>query len=636
MAKTIGVYIGAPAQVNLQYARRESVVMTITVYSNAAKTTVYNLTDCDVFGEVRKADGTDLLVSLSPTIPTPANGQILIDTIVTEVPVAQFAKWDILLVLPTGERIYIVKGQFKINPSITDDGVVSVAPTPIYIEGPQGPEGPQGDQGEQGIQGLPGQSVTIQGSVATSTALLDIVDPDLGDGYITTNTGHLWVYVGPDPGEIGGWEDVGNITGPAGEGVPEGGATGQLLTKASNTDYDTEWVNPEALTDPTAGLTLQERIDYAYTHGRCEIPFGENVITEKLLCANKGGLVIDGAGGGINSKPDHQLMGARSAIHWGSAADTDAMLHLRGAGIHVSNLGFYGDEANPLTSNPVLFNEHGGFPDSAILISSDEFQDLGAGSGQHQIEGCTFFQVRSAIQAGVTVNEIDGNTVLIEAFRCMSCDNLFRSNQVQALGFTFLHGQYSNFASALADRKVFRILGGGDFEANRVAITSPATILSIEQILDPAQIGSNSPIWRMNNLKIDTNATSDLQHVNYAADNSVNDMFSKVEINGICHSGSAVNYEADDKRVAVIRGRANITYSGGWIRPNLSGAFEWHNLGSGYPVLRILGTTFGAVTDCLSLLSPSTSEGDLKFEAYCYVANGDQMPAFEGIVSGTA
>ena len=32
--------------------------------------------------------------------------------------------------------------------------------------------------------------------------------------------------------------------GPAGPGVPTGGVAGQVLTKKSGTDYDTEWVNP--------------------------------------------------------------------------------------------------------------------------------------------------------------------------------------------------------------------------------------------------------------------------------------------------------------------------------------------------------------------------------------------------------
>jgi hypothetical protein len=34
------------------------------------------------------------------------------------------------------------------------------------------------------------------------------------------------------------------VTGAAGEGVPTGGTTGQILAKNSNTDYDTEWIDP--------------------------------------------------------------------------------------------------------------------------------------------------------------------------------------------------------------------------------------------------------------------------------------------------------------------------------------------------------------------------------------------------------
>lgn len=35
--------------------------------------------------------------------------------------------------------------------------------------------------------------------------------------------------------------------GPAGPGVAEGGTTGQLLAKASDEDYDTEWIDPPEL-----------------------------------------------------------------------------------------------------------------------------------------------------------------------------------------------------------------------------------------------------------------------------------------------------------------------------------------------------------------------------------------------------
>ena len=78
------------------------------------------------------------------------------------------------------------------------------------LTGPTGPQGPQGVQGEQGPQGERG---------------------------LTGNTGPA----GPT-GPTG-------ATGPAGAdgvGVPSGGTTGQVLSKASGTDYDTEWTTPEA------------------------------------------------------------------------------------------------------------------------------------------------------------------------------------------------------------------------------------------------------------------------------------------------------------------------------------------------------------------------------------------------------
>src|SRR5690606_12795945 len=63
--------------------------------------------------------------------------------------------------------------------------------------GPEGPPGPQGEPGEPGPKGDTGAQ-------------------------------------GP-PGDTG-------AQGPPGEGVPAGGSAGQVLAKASGSDYDTEWV----------------------------------------------------------------------------------------------------------------------------------------------------------------------------------------------------------------------------------------------------------------------------------------------------------------------------------------------------------------------------------------------------------
>ena len=83
--------------------------------------------------------------------------------------------------------------------------------------GPQGPEGPKGDTGARGPAGPEGP-VGPQGPIGEQ-------GPQGTQGPI---------------GETGPKGDPG----PAGPGVPTGGATGQVLTKKSGTDYDTEWKDP--------------------------------------------------------------------------------------------------------------------------------------------------------------------------------------------------------------------------------------------------------------------------------------------------------------------------------------------------------------------------------------------------------
>ena len=85
------------------------------------------------------------------------------------------------------------------------------------VLGPQGPkgdtgaQGPAGETGPQGPQGIQGETGP-QGPTGATGA--------------TGATGPQ----GPQ--------------GPTGAGVPIGGTTGQVLAKVSNTDYDTEWIDP--------------------------------------------------------------------------------------------------------------------------------------------------------------------------------------------------------------------------------------------------------------------------------------------------------------------------------------------------------------------------------------------------------
>lgn len=112
-------------------------------------------------------------------------------------------------------------------PSVSSEGVISWTndgglpnPSPVNIRGPQGATGATGATGPTGPQGATGATG------ATGPA-------------------------GPQ-GETGAT----GATGPAGPGVPAGGTAGQVLAKASGTDYDTQWVNQSS--GSSDGPTLDE------------------------------------------------------------------------------------------------------------------------------------------------------------------------------------------------------------------------------------------------------------------------------------------------------------------------------------------------------------------------------------------
>ena len=80
---------------------------------------------------------------------------------------------------------------------------------------------------------------------AIGDAIIDAVSPTVD---VTAITGGHRMTVTDINGEhtfdVMDGED--GATGPAGPGVPTGGSTGQVLAKASGTDYDTEWHTPDA------------------------------------------------------------------------------------------------------------------------------------------------------------------------------------------------------------------------------------------------------------------------------------------------------------------------------------------------------------------------------------------------------
>ena len=126
-------------------------------------------------------------------------------------------------------------------------------------QGPEGPVGPKGDTGEQGPQGIQGPEGPVGPKGDTGATGPQGPEGPKGDTGATGPTGPegpqgLQGPEGPqglqgpkgDPGPAGspgapGPKGDPGDPGPAGPGVPAGGVAGQVLTKKSGTDYDTEW-----------------------------------------------------------------------------------------------------------------------------------------------------------------------------------------------------------------------------------------------------------------------------------------------------------------------------------------------------------------------------------------------------------
>lgn len=98
----------------------------------------------------------------------------------------------------------------------------------IGARGDKGPEGPAGRRGTKWYDG-DFYSETIE-------------DANNGDVYLNTGTqenGTVFRF------QDGTWNPMINLIGPVGQSVATGGNSGDLLTKASDLDYDTTWSSNE-------------------------------------------------------------------------------------------------------------------------------------------------------------------------------------------------------------------------------------------------------------------------------------------------------------------------------------------------------------------------------------------------------
>lgn len=153
------------------------------------------------------------------------------------------------------------------NSNWTDNGPFS------GVEGPQGPQGTQGEQGPQGIQGETGSSFQIYDTLETFDSLPEPSTVTNNNVYLilkdeegnTFSIPHVAVLLVASQS----WYDVGPMgtQGPQGDigwGVSEGGITGQVLVKNSDTDYDTSWKT--LIQKTTAECVLAEGCSTASGH----------------------------------------------------------------------------------------------------------------------------------------------------------------------------------------------------------------------------------------------------------------------------------------------------------------------------------------------------------------------------------
>lgn len=165
-----------------------------------------------------------------------------------------------IIVQPDNERKIILKGSGGLKGETGDAATITVGSTTTGEPGTSAsvvnsgtssdavldfviPKGSKGDKGDTGATGATGPANTL--SIGT------VQKGDTAEATITGTAPNQTLNLTLPKGDKG---DTGS-QGPAGAGVITGGSTGQVLTKKSGTNYDTEWATPATYSDFTGATS---------------------------------------------------------------------------------------------------------------------------------------------------------------------------------------------------------------------------------------------------------------------------------------------------------------------------------------------------------------------------------------------
>ncbi|MBD1383980.1 collagen-like protein [Mucilaginibacter rigui] len=268
-------------------------------------------------------------ISFGTTLPQNTNGKngdVFINTSAGSFALKQSGTWSVKYTLPisNGSDSTVLYGSGVPGSSIgsNNDTYINIDTGIFYHKASgtwtqvfsmqTGPQGPKGDKGDTGTTGANGKTI-LNGTSNPSNSTTGTN----GDFYLNTNTYQLF---GPKTGgEWGLGTSIIGLTGEQGEpgpqgedgpsgepgvGVATGGTTGQVLSKLSDADFDTGWVDAAEGGNLHAPNGIISGLELSVSGGNVTVAAGSWRINNNVYQILTSTNLVLAAADGINNRID--------------------------------------------------------------------------------------------------------------------------------------------------------------------------------------------------------------------------------------------------------------------------------------------------------------------------------------------